>query len=284
MAIPGERRSSVRLGKQRHTKGNSMTESLMVTDGHVAPAGLDPDTLVMMLDALGEFVSHALPAKLQLELDHDDICPEDTVRAMSDPGQLGVQLLFVPGAYGGMDGGAFDSYRVCEVMARHDIGLATACSPPSSAVIRSWSAPPRSRSSAGSVRSRKRVVVFAYGATEPDAGSDLGALKTVAERIEEDGVVTGYRINGRKQWISNGSIADFSHDPGPHARRALVVHRRRRARRASRRPPRGQARPALVQHRRAVPRRRRGARRSPDRWRRRQRAWCRRSRCSATPA
>jgi alkylation response protein AidB-like acyl-CoA dehydrogenase len=35
-------------------------------------------------------------------------------------------------------------------------------------------------------------------------------LKTVAERIEVDGVVTGYRINGRKQWISNGSIADVA--------------------------------------------------------------------------
>ena len=38
-----------------------MTDSLQVTDGHVAPAGLDSDTLVMMLDALGEFVGHALP-------------------------------------------------------------------------------------------------------------------------------------------------------------------------------------------------------------------------------
>jgi alkylation response protein AidB-like acyl-CoA dehydrogenase len=52
-------------------------------------------------------------------------------------------------------------------------------------------------------------VVFAYGATEPDAGSDLGAMKTTAARIEADGEVTGYRINGRKQWISNGSIADM---------------------------------------------------------------------------
>jgi alkylation response protein AidB-like acyl-CoA dehydrogenase len=33
-------------------------------------------------------------------------------------------------------------------------------------------------------------------------------MKTTAERIEEDGEVVGYRINGAKQWISNGSIAD----------------------------------------------------------------------------
>ena len=38
---------------------------------------------------------------------------------------LGVQLVFIPEEYGGMGGGAFDSYRVCESMARIDIGLAT---------------------------------------------------------------------------------------------------------------------------------------------------------------
>ena len=38
---------------------------------------------------------------------------------------LGVQLVFIPEEYGGLGGGAFDSYRVCERMARLDIGLAT---------------------------------------------------------------------------------------------------------------------------------------------------------------
>jgi alkylation response protein AidB-like acyl-CoA dehydrogenase len=52
-------------------------------------------------------------------------------------------------------------------------------------------------------------VLFAYGATEPEAGSDLGALKTTAIPVTADGAVTGYRITGRKQWISNGGIADL---------------------------------------------------------------------------
>ena len=51
-------------------------------------------------------------------------------------------------------------------------------------------------------------LLFAYGATEPDAGSDLGALQTTAERVMEDEQVVGYKINGSKQWISNGGIAD----------------------------------------------------------------------------
>jgi alkylation response protein AidB-like acyl-CoA dehydrogenase len=51
-------------------------------------------------------------------------------------------------------------------------------------------------------------ILFAYGATEPEAGSDLGALKTTAERVLEDGKITGYKITGNKQWISNGGVAD----------------------------------------------------------------------------
>jgi alkylation response protein AidB-like acyl-CoA dehydrogenase len=51
-------------------------------------------------------------------------------------------------------------------------------------------------------------ILFAYGATEPEAGSDLGALRTTAERVIEDGRILGYKISGNKQWISNGGIAD----------------------------------------------------------------------------
>jgi alkylation response protein AidB-like acyl-CoA dehydrogenase len=186
-----------------------MTDTMNTTSGHVGGAGLDTDTLTMMLDALDEFVGHALTPQRQLELDHEDVCPEDTVRAMSDPEQLGVQLIFVPAEYGGMDGGAFDSYRVCEVMARHDIGLATAVFATflGSDPILMGATEEQKQRWLGAIA--EQGVVFAYGATEPDAGSDLGAMKTTAVRIEEGGVVVGYRINGRKQWISNGSIADF---------------------------------------------------------------------------
>jgi alkylation response protein AidB-like acyl-CoA dehydrogenase len=178
--------------------------------GHVGGGGLDAESLTMMIDALREFVGHALTPERQLQLDHDDVCPEDVVRAMSDPAQLGVQLVFVPAAYGGMDGGAFDSYRVCEVMARHDIGLATAVFATflGSDPILVGATEEQKQRWLGAIA--EKGLVFAYGATEPDAGSDLGALKTVAERIETDGVVTAYRLKGRKQWISNGSIADMA--------------------------------------------------------------------------
>jgi alkylation response protein AidB-like acyl-CoA dehydrogenase len=179
------------------------------TSSHFGGAGLDTETLGMMLDALDEYVGHELSEQKMLELDHEDVCPEDMVRAMSDPNLLGVQLVFVPEAYGGMDGGAFDSYRICEVMARHDVGLATAVFATflGSDPIVVGATEEQKQRWLGMIA--EQGLVFAYGATEPEAGSDLGAMKTTATRIETDGVVTGYRINGRKQWISNGGIADM---------------------------------------------------------------------------
>ena len=168
--------------------------------------GLDAETLGLMLDGLTEYIADALPPERQLELDHEDVCPEDTVRAMST--DLGIQLVFVPEAYGGMGGGAFDSYLLCEVMARKDIGLATAIFATflGSDPILVGATEEQKKRWLGAIADEG--IVFAYGATEPEAGSDLGAMKTRAVPIETDGEVTGYRINGAKQWISNGSIAD----------------------------------------------------------------------------
>ncbi|MBK9476146.1 MAG: acyl-CoA dehydrogenase family protein [Tetrasphaera sp.] len=178
---------------------------------HFGGAGLDLATLNLMLEALGDFVDASLDPQLVLDLDHEDRCPEDIVRAMSDPETLGVQLVFIPEAYGGMDGGAFDAYRVCEAMARKDIGLATAVFATflGSDPIVVGATEDQKLEWLGAIA--EQGVVFAYGATEPEAGSDLGAMTTTATpKVDEDGTVTAYVLNGRKQWISNGSIADFT--------------------------------------------------------------------------
>jgi alkylation response protein AidB-like acyl-CoA dehydrogenase len=188
-----------------------MTDTTTPSATHVGGAGLDVGSLNLMLEALDDFVGAALTPERQLELDHDDVCPEDVVRAMSDPEVLGVQLVFIPEAYGGMDGGAFDSYRVCEVMARRDLGLATAVFATflgSDPIVVGGTEEQRAHW-LGEIAEKGHV--FAYGATEPEAGSDLSAMTTVAVPVTgADGEVTAYRITGRKQWISNGSIADYT--------------------------------------------------------------------------
>ncbi len=46
--------------------------------------------------------------------------------------------------------------------------------------------------------------IAAFALSEPDAGSDVGAMQLAATRHEDS-----WELNGEKTWISNGGIADF---------------------------------------------------------------------------
>jgi alkylation response protein AidB-like acyl-CoA dehydrogenase len=172
------------------------------------PAGLDRETLELTLDAIRDFARDHLPAETLLDLDARDEFPEALVRRMCGE-ELGVQLLFIAEEFGGMGGGAFDVYRVCEVLARIDLGIATG-------VLATFlgSDP---ISFGGTPEQKKRWLsriaeeglLMAYAATEPEAGSDLAALRTTARPVVEDGRTVGYVLDGTKQWISNGGFADL---------------------------------------------------------------------------
>ena len=171
--------------------------------------GLDVETLDFTLESIGEFAHRELPDSLLVELDERDEFPEALVRRMCGE-ELGVQLVFVPNEYGGMGGDAFDVYRVCERMSAIDLGLAT------SVLATILGSDPISVG--GTLEQKRRFmgriaeegILMAYGATEPDAGSDLAALKTTARPIHDNGRVAGYRLSGAKQWISNGGVAELT--------------------------------------------------------------------------
>jgi len=180
----------------------------MTTATEVAP-GLDLETLEFTLESLGEFARRELPEALLVELDERDEFPEALVRKMCGD-ELGVQLFFVPEAYNGMGASATDIYRLCEAMAGVDVGVATG-------VLATFLG--SDPITVGGTEEQKRRwmtaiadegLLVAYGATEPDAGSDLAAMKTVAVPVHEDGELTGYTLTGAKQWISNGGVADFA--------------------------------------------------------------------------
>jgi alkylation response protein AidB-like acyl-CoA dehydrogenase len=170
-------------------------------------SGLDQTTLQLSLDSLRDFANDHLDEAKILELDARDECPIDLVRRMC--GELGIQLLFIPEEFGGMGGGAFDVYRICEQMARIDLGIATSVLATflGSEPISVGGTPQQKRHWLS--RIAEEGLLFAYAATEPGAGSDLAALRSTAERVLDGDRVVGYRINGAKQWISNGGIADF---------------------------------------------------------------------------
>ncbi len=161
------------------------------------------------LKALKEFAKKRLPDLELIALDERDECPLEIIRDMCAPDKLGIQLLFIPEEYGGLGGGTFDFYRICEELARIDLGVATAVFATflgSDPIF--FGATPEQKK-LWITRMADEGQIYAYGATEPDAGSDLGALKSIAERVMDGDKIVGYKISGLKQWISNGGIADM---------------------------------------------------------------------------
>ena len=165
-------------------------------------------TLKLSLKSLKDFAKKRLTDEVLRELDDRDECPLDVVQDMCSPDKLGIQLLFIPEEFGGMGGGAFDVYCVCEEMAHIDLGVATAVLATFLGSDPITVGATLEQKKAWLTRIAEEGLLFAYGATEPEAGSDLGALRTTADPISKDGRVVGYKINGNKQWISNGGVAD----------------------------------------------------------------------------
>jgi alkylation response protein AidB-like acyl-CoA dehydrogenase len=161
-------------------------------------SAIDSATLEMTLDAVRDFVTDALPDEKLLALDEADEFPHELVRQLLGEG-LGIQLVFIPMDFGGMGGGAFDIYRVCEQMARIDLGVATGVLATflGSDPIRVGGTPEQQAHWMG--RLAEEGLLMAYAATEPAAGSDLGALKTRAEPVRANGAISAYRITGAKQ-------------------------------------------------------------------------------------
>lgn len=164
--------------------------------------------LKLSLKSLHDFARKRLPDEVLRDLDERDECPLEIVNHMCSPDKLGIQLLFIPEEFGGMGGGAFDVYVICEEMARIDLGIATSVLATflGSDPITVGATPEQKKH--WLTRIAEEGLLFAYGATEPEAGSDLAALRTTADRVLQDGRVVGYKINGAKQWISNGGVAD----------------------------------------------------------------------------
>ena len=170
---------------------------------------LDPADIDLVVKTLKEFTEREAPLEKRLEWDRTDTCPADVVRAMLGP-DVGLHLVFLPEDHGGMGGGAYDVYRLSMEFAKVDLGLATAM-----LAVALGTDPIR----VGCTEEQKSVwlnriadegLIVAYGVTEPEAGSNVQNLKTEAARITDaDGRITHYRLNGVKQFISNGSIADL---------------------------------------------------------------------------
>ena len=122
-------------------------------------------------------------------------------REMGEAGLLGATI---PEAYGGLGLGYVAYGLIAREIERVDSGFRSMLSVQSSLVMYPIHA-------YGSEAQRERYLpklasgelIGCFGLTEPDAGSDPGAMTTTAAKT-----AGGYRLNGAKSWISNSPIAD----------------------------------------------------------------------------
>jgi alkylation response protein AidB-like acyl-CoA dehydrogenase len=170
--------------------------------------GLDAESLGLLLQTLRDLGRDLITPEKCLLWDEKDILPEEVIRTLLGP-EVGLHLVFLPEECGGMGGGARDIYRVSEEMAKMDLGIATAflAIALGSDPLRVGATEEQRQRWLGRIAAEGLIV--AYGVTEPEAGSNVAALKTLATPEREGDRVVAYTLSGTKQFISNGAVADL---------------------------------------------------------------------------
>ena len=172
-------------------------------------AGLDHETRAMILETINALKSELLTREKILELDDKSEFPLEIIRELLSE-RVGLQMVFIPEEYGGLGGGALDTYHVSVELAKICLGVSTAF-----LAIHLGAEPillfgTEEQKEKWLNKIVRESAIVAYAVTEADAGSNLDAIKTKAEPVtDESGKIVAYRLNGSKQFISNGGFADF---------------------------------------------------------------------------
>ncbi|HEY7805637.1 MAG TPA: acyl-CoA dehydrogenase [Croceibacterium sp.] len=119
-------------------------------------------------------------------------------------GQAGLLGVTIPETYAGAGAGYVAYGLVAREIERVDSGYRSMASVQSSLVMYPIHAYGSDEQKARYLPGLARgELIGCFGLTEPDAGSDPGAMRTVARK---DG--SGFRLSGSKTWISNAPFAD----------------------------------------------------------------------------
>jgi alkylation response protein AidB-like acyl-CoA dehydrogenase len=136
------------------------------------------------------------------ERDRTHQFPTEILKKMAELGFLGI---FVPPEYGGAGMDILAYVLALEEISYADAGVGVIMSVQNSLVA--WPL----LTFANDTQKQKYLPPLAtgqkigcYALTEPQAGSDAGAQRTRAEKVEG-----GYRLNGTKMWITNGPQAEI---------------------------------------------------------------------------
>lgn len=135
------------------------------------------------------------------DLDEKGEFPHEICQAAWELGLMNVEL---EEEYGGLGLGIFENCLINEELAYGCVGVATTIMANGLASTPLLIAGTEEQKDKYLKPLAESCIFAAYGASEPDAGSDLAGLKT---RYEKKG--DKFIINGSKQWITNGGHASW---------------------------------------------------------------------------
>ncbi|HET6371974.1 MAG TPA: acyl-CoA dehydrogenase family protein [Candidatus Polarisedimenticolia bacterium] len=118
--------------------------------------------------------------------------------------ELGLLNTHIPESLGGAGLGVFEGCLIAEEVAAGCTGIGTAMEANSLAEAPVIVAGNDAQKKKYLTPMTKEFKFAAYCVTEPDAGSDVAGIKTMARRVGDD-----YVLDGAKMWITNGSVADW---------------------------------------------------------------------------
>jgi glutaryl-CoA dehydrogenase len=156
---------------------------------------------IMIRDTVREFVSDEIIPTLQ-KANREEKFPSELIPRFAELGLLGSTIQ----GYGCAGLGHVAYGLVMQELERGDSGIRSFCSVQGSLVmypIYAYGSEAQKEKYLPALASAKKIGCF--GLTEPDAGSNPGGMRTVAEKV-----AGGYRINGNKMWITNGCVADVA--------------------------------------------------------------------------
>ena len=157
---------------------------------------------LMIRDLVREFVSEEVIPIIE-EYNREGKFPLQLVPKIAEIGLLGSTL---PSKYGGAEMNNVAYGLVMQELERGDSGIRSFVSVQSGLVmypIYSFGSDEQKEKWLPQLAKGERVGCF--GLTEPDYGSNPGGMVTKVEKV--DG---GYKLNGAKMWITNGTIADVA--------------------------------------------------------------------------
>jgi len=177
-----------------------------------------------MIRDLARQIAEEKIVPVRAELDETGEFPYEIIKVLAQSDMLG---LFIPEEYGGLGKGCLELCIAVEELSKACVGVSTsyAANALGTFPILLFGTDAQKKKYLPDIAAGKKLVAF--GLTEANAGSDAGGIQTTA-RLDGD----EYVLNGTKQWITNGGVADIytiititDKSKGPRGASAFIVEK-----------------------------------------------------------